>query len=170
MKKTLIKTMALLCLLLCLSAYAQEKVDPVTKFQRVFHSITAEEIGGYMDMLTSEEFNGRLTGTPGYEKSAKWVASRLKAWGLKPMGDEGSYFQMFDKPYVVVKDPGSLSVVVKGEKEKFSRRTISIPIVIIPAQILATVKLRERLCLSDTVFLHQNWVMMTMPVLMLKER
>ncbi|MHC4176763.1 MAG: M20/M25/M40 family metallo-hydrolase, partial [Planctomycetota bacterium] len=34
-----------------------------------------------------------MTCTEGYRKAADWVAARFKAWGLKPAGEEGTYFQ-----------------------------------------------------------------------------
>ncbi|HUW91618.1 MAG TPA: hypothetical protein VMV74_00520, partial [Bacteroidales bacterium] len=60
-----------------------------------FHSITSEEMAGWMTTLCSPEFNGRLAGTPEYIASAEWVAGNLEAWGIKPSGDNGTYFQWF---------------------------------------------------------------------------
>jgi hypothetical protein len=75
-----------------------------------FHKITSEEMMEWMIKLCSPEFNGRLTGTPEFLASAEWVAEKLKEWGIKPAGDNGSYFQWFDSPYTVVNDIGSLSL------------------------------------------------------------
>jgi hypothetical protein len=75
--------------------------------------ITSEEMMSWIETLCSTEFNGRLSGTPEYTASAEWVASKLKEWGVKPAGDNGSYFQWFDAPYSVVNDPGSLSMNLK---------------------------------------------------------
>lgn len=128
MKKHIVLAAVLLIFIYSSFALAQEKVDPKTQYQRVFHSITTEEISSYMDKLTSAEFNGRLAGAPGFEKSAKWVAENLKEWGLKPMGDNGTYFQMFDKPYVVVKDPGALSVSVTGKDGEILKKNYFFPV------------------------------------------
>jgi hypothetical protein len=77
-----------------------------------FHTINSEEMAEWMNYLCSDEMNGRLAGTPEYMKSAGWVAEKLKAWGIKPAGDKGTYFQMFDHPFTVVNDIGSLSLTV----------------------------------------------------------
>lgn len=77
-----------------------------------FHSITSEEMMTWAEKLCSPEFNGRLTGTPEYLASARWIADRLKEWGIKPGGDNGSYFQFFDLPYTVVNDIGSLTLII----------------------------------------------------------
>ena len=50
----------------------------------------AREILGY---LAGPECEGRGTGQPGFQKAAEFVAAHFKAAGLKPMGDDGTYFQ-----------------------------------------------------------------------------
>ena len=64
----------------------------------------------WMEKLCSPEFNGRLTGTPEFIKSANWVAGQLKEWGVKPGGDNGDYFQWFDFPFTEINDIGKLSL------------------------------------------------------------
>ncbi len=84
--------------------------DPESKLLDQFHKITSEEMMEWLVKLCSPEFNGRLTGTPEFLASTEWVAGKLKEWGVKPAGDNGSYFQMFDSPYTDVNDVGSLSM------------------------------------------------------------
>jgi len=50
-------------------------------------------IKGYITYLASDASQGRRTLTPGYEKAAEWAAARFKEWGLKPAGENGTYFQ-----------------------------------------------------------------------------
>jgi hypothetical protein len=50
-------------------------------------------IKGYIDWMSDAQREGRRTLTPGYEKSAEWVAAKFKEWGLKPAGDNGTYLQ-----------------------------------------------------------------------------
>lgn len=73
-----------------------------------FHTITSEEMMTWVEKLCSPEFNGRLTGTPEYLASAEWVAGKFREWGIKPAGDNGSFFQWFDLPYTTVNEPGYL--------------------------------------------------------------
>ncbi len=77
-------------------------------------AISRTEIVGYVTELTSPAYDGRLSGTPGYMKSAQWVADQLKAWGIRPAGDNGTYFQRFDNPYTVVKQIGSVRLEPAG--------------------------------------------------------
>lgn len=83
-----------------------------TKLLNKFHSITSEEMMGWVEKLCSPEFNGRLTGTPEFVASAEWIAGKLKEWGLKPGVNNADYYQWFDSPYTVVNDIGSLSLTI----------------------------------------------------------
>ncbi|MCK7541622.1 MAG: hypothetical protein MZV63_67430 [Marinilabiliales bacterium] len=69
-----------------------------------------------MTEICAPEFNGRLAGTPEYLASAEWVAGKMKEWGIKPAGDNGSYFQWFDHPYTVVNDIGALQLHLTAER------------------------------------------------------
>jgi hypothetical protein len=50
-------------------------------------------IKGYITYLASDASLGRRTMTPGYEKAVDWAAAKFKEWGLKPAGENGTYFQ-----------------------------------------------------------------------------
>lgn len=43
--------------------------------------------------LADDRYEGRLTGTPGYDRAAAHVAERFAALGLRPAGDGGTYLQ-----------------------------------------------------------------------------
>jgi hypothetical protein len=43
--------------------------------------------------LSNDSMEGRDTGTEAYERAAKYVAAQFTAAGLKPAGDNGTYFQ-----------------------------------------------------------------------------
>jgi hypothetical protein len=45
------------------------------------------------EALSNDSMEGRDTGTAAYQRAADMVASRFKAAGLQPAGDNGSYFQ-----------------------------------------------------------------------------
>ncbi len=67
--------------------YCQENSE--TKLLKQFHTIQSEEMMSWMQKLCSQEFKGRLTGSPEFVLSAEWVAAKLKEWGIKPAGDNG---------------------------------------------------------------------------------
>jgi hypothetical protein len=56
---------------------------------------TPSALGELVGALTTSEMEGRRSGTPGGEKAAAQVADWLRAAGLKPGGDGGSFFQSF---------------------------------------------------------------------------
>lgn len=60
--------------------------------QAKFDSMSA---WNFNKILTSEKFQGRKSGTPGGEKASEWIAEKFKEFGLKPFGDNGTYFQRF---------------------------------------------------------------------------
>src|SRR5882757_3087406 len=43
--------------------------------------------------LSNDSMEGRDTGTEAYERAADYVAAQFKAAGLKPAGDNGTFFQ-----------------------------------------------------------------------------
>jgi len=45
--------------------------------------------------LSSDAMEGRDIGSAGHDRAGRWVAERFKAAGLRPGGDNGSYFQTF---------------------------------------------------------------------------
>lgn len=46
--------------------------------------------------LAGDAMKGRGNGTPELDRAADYIAAQFKAWGLKPMGDNGTYFQSFE--------------------------------------------------------------------------
>lgn len=43
--------------------------------------------------LADDRMQGRRTATPGFDRAADYVAGRMRALGLQPAGDDGTYFQ-----------------------------------------------------------------------------
>ena len=79
-------------------------------------------IGQAKEILTflANECDGRGSGQPGFQKAADFVAAHFKAWGLKPMGDNGTYFQNvpFNVSHYV--DAGSSLDVLGSDKSIFA--------------------------------------------------
>jgi hypothetical protein len=63
------------------------------------------------EVLSSDAMDGRDIGSPGHDRANRYVADRFKAAGLKPAGDNGTYFQSFP---VHESRVDSASVVVVG--------------------------------------------------------
>jgi hypothetical protein len=57
--------------------------------------IRVEDLKKDLFALADAHFNGRSAGTPDELKAAMWLAEKFRAIGLKPAGDDGTYFQYF---------------------------------------------------------------------------
>ena len=55
--------------------------------------ITAEAMKEVLYFISSDEMAGRDTPSQGLDRTAQFIADRLKSLKLKPAGDKGSYFQ-----------------------------------------------------------------------------
>ena len=88
------------------SAVAQTKVKnsktaittaPATTAPRFGNTdgITAQQLRNYLEFIASDELEGRDTPSRGLDIAAMYIADHLKAWGIKPAGDNGAYFQKF---------------------------------------------------------------------------
>ena len=55
--------------------------------------ITAARLSERLYFVASDEMDGRDTPSPGLDATAKYIADNLKRWGIKPGGDDGTYFQ-----------------------------------------------------------------------------
>ena len=66
------------------------------------HSISSHDLFAYVKELCSEKYGGRLTGTEGYNAAARWVSGLLEKMGIKPAGDNHTYFQAFPNSYTLV--------------------------------------------------------------------
>ncbi|MCP4897694.1 MAG: M20/M25/M40 family metallo-hydrolase [bacterium] len=99
-----------LVFLIGLPTYAlSEEPDELTIEQQLLqtmHSIESQVLYSWVDTLASRQFEGRLTGTTGYNESAEWVVEHFKKWGVEPGGDNDTYLQAFPNPYTLVL-PGS---------------------------------------------------------------
>ena len=56
-------------------------------------AITAADLETRLYIFAADSMEGRETGTRGHVKSTSYIADQLRALGLEPMGDHGTYFQ-----------------------------------------------------------------------------
>ncbi|HEY6232009.1 MAG TPA: M20/M25/M40 family metallo-hydrolase [Pyrinomonadaceae bacterium] len=61
--------------------------------QRGVDTISTTQLRDYLSFIASDEMEGRDTPSRGLDTTAKFLAMNLSHWGLKPAGDDGSYFQ-----------------------------------------------------------------------------
>lgn len=93
-------------------------------------SITLKESQFHVDMLASDEFQGRETGTPGQWLAAKYIANEFSNYGLSPTGNDPTYYQNFQ---IIQKDLKSATLwIAKNsgglqDKVEFSLKTNFVP-------------------------------------------
>ncbi|MBI4551516.1 MAG: M28 family peptidase [Candidatus Latescibacteria bacterium] len=58
--------------------------------------ITGQELLYHIRYLASDELGGRLSGTPGADQAAQYIAREFQRYGLRPAGDDGEWRQSFD--------------------------------------------------------------------------
>jgi len=118
MLKKLLFTFVLLPVLFFRSFSQQEELIDF----KSFHLISSHDLLDYAAELSSGKYEGRLSGSPGYENAARWIAGKLKEWGLKPVPGDSGFFHWFPNPYTKVINPGSVVILPgkgeKGEKKK----------------------------------------------------
>lgn len=65
-------------------------VEPIVQLAE---TIKKEELKRHLSVLSSDEFEGRETGTDGQKKAADYIAKHFEGLDLPRIGDDNSYFQ-----------------------------------------------------------------------------
>lgn len=106
-------THILALLSIVVSAYAQDKA----KYGN-FEAITADRLKAHLEFIANDLLEGRDTPSRGQDIAAWYVATQLKLWGVKPAGDDGTYFQKIAITRPVV-DVENCSFEFGGKSHKF---------------------------------------------------
>jgi Zn-dependent M28 family amino/carboxypeptidase len=77
----------------------------------------AERWWGDVAALADEGMEGRLTGSPGYQRAADYVVAQAREIGLQPAGDNGGYFQRIAFEEQFVDHARSSASLVAGGRE-----------------------------------------------------
>ena len=75
---------------------------------------------GHIKVLASDQFQGRLTGSSGYQQAAAYVADRCKQFGLAPAGENGYFQPVGYVVQTVMPDRSTVSLVREKETERLS--------------------------------------------------
>ena len=81
-----------------LTAAAQKKpaASPVVKAANAQSAIREADIKRDLTALAADHFRGREGGTLDELKASVWLADQIRATGMLPAGDDGTYFQWFN--------------------------------------------------------------------------
>jgi Zn-dependent M28 family amino/carboxypeptidase len=74
------------------------------------------------EALSNDGMEGRDTGSPAYQRAAQYVAKRFAAAGLKPAGENGSYFQPVPMHEVAASEQGTHFTLVRPDGSRAELR------------------------------------------------
>jgi hypothetical protein len=121
------------------AAHNPEKAEPLNGA----NVISASALKDYLNFIASDEMEGRDTPSRGLDMTAKFLATNLSRWGLKPGGDNGSFFQKISITRTKT-DFSNSSIELGGQVYKSQTDFIAYPS---PADLTASV-----------VFASHGWV------------
>jgi hypothetical protein len=82
-------------------------------------SITPEALRSHVRFLSDDLLEGRGTGTRGHEIAARYSAAQLESMGLKPGGDNGTFFQAVHlRQAIFNSEQSTFSLTTNGNEEK----------------------------------------------------
>ena len=79
----------------------------------------ADALKEWLTFIASDELQGRQVYTEGLGLAAAYIADHLKEWGVKPAGENGSYFQTVKVVGVKTTSRASVTVDVNGQTRTF---------------------------------------------------
>lgn len=90
------EVLSMLCIVVAVAAAGPRERKPL--LSRHDRSLAAEttHVREYVRTLSDPRWEGRGIGTAGIDSAAVWIAARMQAAGLKPAGENGTWFQKFD--------------------------------------------------------------------------
>jgi hypothetical protein len=98
------------------------------------------------EALSGDSMEGRDTGSAAYQRAAEYVAVRFKAAGLRPAGENGSYFQAVPMREVAVTPQGTSFTLVHPDGSEtalvFLQQVSITPVEDLPAQVQAALTFR----------------------------
>ena len=78
-----------------------------------------DEMKAWLTYIASDSLQGRQLFTEGLGLAGAYIAEHLKAWGVAPAGDAGSYFQTVKILGMRVRSNSSITVTAHGETRTF---------------------------------------------------
>src|SRR5262245_47366354 len=82
-------------------------------------AVQVDDLQKWLSYLASDELEGRGTFSEGLGLAAAYLAEQLRSWGVKPGGDNGSYFQRVRVLGVKSANHSTLTVEVNGQTRTF---------------------------------------------------
>jgi len=91
----------------------------------VVSDLSAARYFEQVKFLSSDEMKGRGDGSPELDKAADYIASQFRTFGLRPMGDDNTYFQKFQLTTGAALGPNN-ELELNGDKLKINQDFVPI--------------------------------------------
>jgi len=82
-------------------------------------ALTEQEARTWLTYLASDALQGREVFTEGYGMAATYVADHLASWGVKPLGDDGTFLQSVKQRTYKVTRRSSVTIRAGGRSQTF---------------------------------------------------
>ncbi|MEP6925419.1 MAG: M28 family peptidase [Pyrinomonadaceae bacterium] len=112
MKRTILALILALWLVAPVNSQTTTKVNSPAR--RAADNITAAQMKDYLSFIASDEMEGRDTPSRGLNTTAKFIATMLSRWNVKPAGDDGYFQKIVLRGTVPDADKSSLEI--NGQK------------------------------------------------------
>ena len=89
--------------------------------------LSAERYMQHVSFLASDELKGRGNGSKELDRAADYIAAQFRSYGLKPAGDNGTYFQKFEM--TVGAEIGRRNTLqIAGSSRQLNRDFVTMPV------------------------------------------
>jgi len=109
-----IKIIASFIIVIHFFSYSQNQVGDI----RGLCTISQKDLMETVEFLASKDIAGRMSGSEGFNKAAKYVADQFKELKLKPLRESG-YFQNFKVEYNEIYSPVQLNLIIGATKTEY---------------------------------------------------
>jgi hypothetical protein len=94
--------------------------------RKAAEGITAAQLSDYLSFVAADEMEGRDTPSRGLDLTAKFIATLLARWGVKPAGDNGTYFQKIVMQRARIEANGTRAEI-NGQAYNYGQDFLAIP-------------------------------------------
>ena len=84
------------------------------------NAVTAKQLKEYLTFIASDELEGRDTPSRGLDIAAMFIAQHLSSWGIKPAGDNGSFFQKVPLRRLKI-EPDKARLEINGQQYAYGK-------------------------------------------------
>lgn len=106
------KTIKIFWLLIILSAHLLFAQNNIDREKGLIY------LQSNLEVLASDLFEGRETATRGEQLASLFISEELTKYGVKPFGDDGTYFQSFDLMVTKVEPETELTIINNNDSSK----------------------------------------------------